>query len=151
MPDEQAITEAAQAWAKVFSQLHQNGAPSLQQLSELTTEDVRFCDPFNELQGRVALRALLQHTVEQVKKPRFDLIDTAVSGKTAYLKWRMTGRIAVIGEWQVTGLSELQFTSNLLLQAHIDYWDAATQFYGRLPLLGGILRSIAARAGPKTD
>ena len=150
MPDENAIAAAAQTWAGVFIDLEQSGAPSLERLGELTSDNVRFCDPFNDLTGRDALHALLEHTVEQVQQPHFELLDTAMSGSSAYLKWNMTGRIAVIGDWQVTGLSELYFTPDLLLAAHIDYWDAAAQFYARLPLLGRVLRLIAARAGPKT-
>lgn len=147
-PQANEIEAAAAAWAKVFTALGQDGPPALQRLTELTTEDVQFHDPFNDLRGRPALLALLQHTVEQVTHPRFEVLDTSVSGHTAYLKWCMTGRIRIIGDWQVTGMSELIFTPALRLQAHIDYWDAASQFYARLPLLGGVLRAIASRAGP---
>lgn len=149
MTNGNSIAVAAQTWAEVFIDLQQQGVPSLQRLGELTSDDVRFCDPFNDLRGRDALHALLQHTVNHVKQPHFELLDTAVSGSRAYLKWTMSGRVAVIGDWQVTGLSELEFTSDLRLAAHIDYWDAAAQFYARLPVLGRVLRSIAARAGPE--
>ena len=83
--------------------------PSLEYLERITTPDVRFRDPFNDIVGRTALRALLEHTRRQVKDVRFELLDKAISGQRMYLKWGMSGTVRVLGSWQVQGVSELEF------------------------------------------
>jgi steroid delta-isomerase len=146
-PDD-SVARACAEWTSVFTRLGTDGVPSPARLEQLTTEDVHFRDPFNDLRGREALRALLMHTLKQVRDPRFVVKDTAISGHTAYVKWEMTGRIAVIGGWKVTGMSELQFARDGRLKTHLDYWDAATDFYARLPVLGAIIRFVASKASP---
>lgn len=145
-PASESITRACEAWTSVFTGLSENGVPSMDLLEDLTTEDVRFRDPFNDVRGRPALRFLLQHTVRQVEAPCFEVLDTAVSGRTAYVKWRMTGRVAIIGDWEVTGMSELEFAADGRLKAHLDYWDSAGGFYAQLPVLGPVIRFLASRA-----
>jgi len=142
------VARACSEWLSVFTRLGADGVPSPEHLARLTTQDVHFRDPFNDLRGIEALRALLIHTLKQVKDPHFEIRDTAISGQTAYVKWEMTGRVAVIGQWKVTGISELQFAEDGRLRTHLDYWDAATDFYARLPVLGAVIRFVAARASP---
>lgn len=142
------VAQACSDWISVFTRLSTDGVPSTNRLVQLTTEDVRFRDPFNDLRGREALHALLIHTLNQIQDQRVEVRDTAISEHTAYVKWEMTGRIAVIGDWKVTGMSELQFAKDGRLMAHLDYWDAATDFYARLPVLGRIIRFVASKASP---
>lgn len=149
-PDD-SVARACAEWTAVFTRLGTDGVPSPARLEQLTTEDVRFRDPFNDLRGRESLHALLVHTLKQIQDPRFEVRDTAVSGRTGYVKWEMTGRISVIGDWKVTGMSELQFAADGRLRAHLDYWDAATGFYARLPVLGAIIRFLASKASPPTQ
>jgi steroid delta-isomerase len=130
------------AWIRLFTDLHRNGVPTLEQLEAITDPQVRFLDPFNELQGRSAIRALLAHTQQQVKQPRFVVLDRAQSEDRVYLKWEMTGTIKLLGRWRVTGMSELAFAADGRLLLHQDYWDAADQFYARLPLIGWLLRRV---------
>lgn len=110
------------------------------------TEDVRFCDPFNDLRGIEPLRRLLAHTRRQVPGARFEVLDRAWSEPSAYLKWRMRARVKVIGDWRVEGMSEVRFDPDGRVAEHLDHWDAACQFYGRLPLLGPLLRWLGRPA-----
>jgi hypothetical protein len=66
-------------------------------------------------------------------------LDSAWSPPIAYLKWRMNARVRVLGDWVVEGLSEVRFDPDGRVAEHRDHWDAAEQFYGRLPLLGRLL------------
>jgi steroid delta-isomerase len=126
----------------LFTQLDSEGVPSLDRLAALSSDDVHFRDPFNDLRGREALHRLLAHTRQQVSGARFEVLDTAWSGRTAYLRWTMTGRLRWIGDWRVVGVSEIRFGSDGRVAAHLDYWDAAEQFYGLLPLIGPLVRLI---------
>jgi steroid delta-isomerase len=133
-------------WIELFVRLGADGAPSLERLAQITRADVRFRDPFHDLSGQEALRALLQHTARQVREVKFDLLDSAVSGQHVYLKWRMSGKVRLLGDWQVLGMSELVFDNDGQLCLHQDYWDAAEQFYARLPFIGWLWRWLRWRA-----
>jgi hypothetical protein len=131
------------AWIALFADLDHAGVPSATRLAEIATEDVRFCDPFNDLRGVEPLRRLLSHTREQLPGARFEVLDMAWSAPTAYLRWRMTARVKVLGDCRVDGMSEVRFASDGRVSEHLDHWDAAGQFYGRLPLVGPLLRWLA--------
>jgi len=150
-PTRQRMEKMARDWAQLFAQLHRDGVPSRQRLSELTTDDVRFHDPFNDLRGRDALQALFRHTIKHMHNPRFNVIDIAISDQTAYLQWHMMGQIKVIGDWEFTGMSALQFAADGRIRTHIDYWDSGTHFFDHLPLLGPIVRAVRARARVRAE
>ena len=133
-------------WIGVFADLQQSGVPSIEALAEIVEPDVYFRDPFNDIHGLQDLHRLLLHTREQVSSPRFDTLDSAWSGNTVYIKWRMTGRVRFIGDWLVEGVSEVEFSKNAKVLSHIDHWDAATQFYNRLPVIGWLLRRLSSPA-----
>jgi hypothetical protein len=147
MSAEQEIMEAqCRRWIRLFSELDQAGVPTLEQLSAVAVEDVRFSDPFNDVHGLQAMQRVLEHTRSHVSDVRFSVKDTAWSGDTAYVRWSMTGRVRVIGEWCVEGVSEIRFADDGRVSCHIDHWDAASQFFGRLPVIGWLLRRLAAPA-----
>jgi steroid delta-isomerase len=147
MSAEQEIMEAqCRRWIRLFSDLDQDGVPTLEQLSAVAVEDVRFSDPFNDVRGLQAVQRVLEHTRNHVSDVRFSVHDTAWSGNTAYVRWSMTGRVRVIGEWCVEGVSEIRFADDGRVSCHIDHWDAASQFFARLPVIGWLLRRLAAPA-----
>lgn len=108
----------------------------------LVSEDVRFVDPFNELEGRPAVRALIAHTLKTVREPRFTVTHQALVGEMGLLRWVFEGRIPVLGAWSITGMSEVHLNDQGKVTAHIDHWDAARHFHGRLPGLGLIIRGL---------
>jgi limonene-1,2-epoxide hydrolase len=138
--------ENCQAWIDVFTQLGQQGPPTIEQLARITAETVRFRDPFNELSGRASVLKLLEHTQRQIQDVSFEVTDQAESGQRVYLKWRMRGRLRVLGQWRVTGMSELLFDDAGRLLLHQDYWDAAEQFYAHLPIIGWLMRRLRSLA-----
>ena len=137
---------ALDAWTSLFTDLDRDGVPSTAHLVAIATEDVRFRDPFNDLRGIEPLRRLLAHTREQLPGSRFEVLDSAWSAPTAYLKWRMTARVRVLGDWRVEGMSEVRFAPDGRVADHQDHWDTAGQFYGRLPLIGPLLRLLGRPA-----
>ncbi len=134
------------AWTALFTDLDRTGVPSALRLSEIACEGVRFRDPFNDLSGIEPLRRLLMHTRDRLPGARFEVLDTAWSGSTAYLRWTMQAQVRILGDWRVEGMSEVRFAPDGRVAEHLDYWDAAGQFYGRLPLLGPLLRWLSRPA-----
>jgi hypothetical protein len=144
--DRQRLERQCARWIQLFSELDTAGVPSLDQLSGVAVDDVHFSDPFNDTHGLESLQRVLEHTRRHVRSPHFGVHDTAWSDMTAYVRWTMAGRLRVIGEWRVEGVSEIRFADDGRVAAHVDHWDAASQFFGRLPLIGWLLRRLAAPA-----
>jgi hypothetical protein len=42
-------------------------------------------------------------------------------------------------------MTEVHFDQSGKVAAHLDHWDAASQLYEHVPLLGGVLRIIRRR------
>ncbi len=119
---------------------------SLGRLDELCTPDVRFRDPFNDVTGITAYRAILAEMFVQVETPRFQVSDRALSGRVAYLRWDFTFKPKRGGTpWRIEGMSEVHFDRRGRVSAHLDYWDSGSQFYARLPVVGRLIGFVRKR------
>jgi steroid delta-isomerase len=139
-------TAAALArYAEAFERLTPESLPGLR---DICRADVAFVDPFNEIQGIDGFIAVFEHMYETTEEPRFHVLDQAVGRAVGvgYLKWRMTGRAKgrsfVI---DIVGMSEVVFDEAGLVARHVDHWDAASQLYARLPLVGPVIRWLGRR------
>ncbi len=87
----------------------------------------------------------------QVSAPRFKVIDQAISGRVAYLRWGFTFATGKNDEpWHIEGMSEVHFDEQGRVSAHLDHWDSGSQFYGRLPILRHAIGMIRRRLAPRT-
>src|SRR3546814_19194485 len=67
---------------------------------------------------------------------------------TAMVKWTFRFRPQRFGgaqPWIAIGVTELHLAPDGRIAAHLDYWDAGSQFYARLPLLGPLVRFVRRR------
>ena len=135
------IEAAARAYAAYFEDLTPD---RLGKLAEFCAPDIRFRDPFNDVTGVSALRQVFVEMFEDVDEPRFYVEDLAVNGAKAYLRWRMSFS-KMNRDWKIEGMSELHFDGEGKVAVHIDHWDAASQLYERLPLIGALLRILKRR------
>jgi steroid delta-isomerase len=122
-------------------------ATALDDLSSVFAPDARFVDPFNDVRGHEALGAVLLDMLEQVQDLRFEVFRTSVSGDWAHVRWRFEGRVKALGSdpWVVNGMSEVRFAPDGRVLEHIDHWNAADQFYDRIPVVGWMIRLIRRR------
>ena len=137
--------ERAKAYARYFDEL---SPASKAELVKLAHPDIHFVDPFNDVRGIDKLLAVFDHMFETTREPRFVTEPPIVAGDVAFIKWRFTCTINsrfYAEPVTIDGVSEVRFDAAGLITAHIDYWDAAGQLYEKLPLLGGLLRSIRRR------
>ncbi len=119
---------------------------SLGRLDELCSPTVRFRDPFNDVTGVAAYRGILARMFEDVAEPRFEVIDRALSGRVAYLRWDFSFTPRKGGApWHIEGMTEVHFDDRDRVAAHLDHWDSGSQFYGRLPLLRHLIGLIRKR------
>ena len=119
---------------------------TLPAMAAVYSDDARFVDPFNDVTGQPAIRAVFDHMFATLDEPRFEVIEAMTSGDQCFLIWnfhfRRRGRSAV---GSIHGATHLRFAADGRVSLHRDYWDAAQQVYEGVPLLGAILRWIRRR------
>ena len=109
----------------------------------------QFADPFAEVQGADAAMRHFQSAADKLHDLTITVEDVVADGALAYATWRFTFRRKANGQrWQFIGVAALkQDLAVGRLIAHTDHWDAGSQLYARLPILGPIIRLVARRAG----
>ncbi len=142
-------TGAIDAYVRFFETLTPE---TLDGLHGHVTPDVHFKDPFNDVTGIDAMKAIFEHMFKKVEEPVFRVTHQAQSAEDDtvwFLQWRLTGRLPTLlgGDWDVVGMSEIQLAPDGRVAAHIDYWDAGRHFYELLPVIGPIIRLLRRRAG----
>jgi ketosteroid isomerase-like protein len=120
----------------------------LERLGNVYTADAHFKDPFNEVQGVAAIRAIFQHMFNTLDLPSFVVHEAVLEGDQCFLTWDFSfHRRGSRGDTiTVRGASHLRFGTDGLVQAHRDYWDAAEELYEKLPGLGVLMRWLKRRA-----
>ena len=148
MSQEPDLEAAVAAYAAFYEGLTPE---SLGRLDALCAPDVRFRDPFNDVTGIAAYRAILADMFERVAAPSFEVVDWASSGRVAYLRWVFTFLPSKGGApWRIEGMSEVHFDRLGRVAAHLDHWDSGAQFYARLPVLGRLIGLVRRRLAAKT-
>ena len=124
----------------------------LDELCAIVSDEVHFRDPFNDCHGREAFRSVFSDMLDKLDELNFEVIERAwtrrnVDANVALIRWRLEARLSAMGNqpWSIPGCSELHFTANGQVSAHLDYWDAAGQLYEKFPLLGRCLRVLRHR------
>ena len=117
-------------------------------LAEYYSVDVRFKDPFNEVQGVAPVQRIFSHMFVALDAPRFVVRDIIVQGDQCFLAWDFVFRFKRFSRevQTVRGGSHLMLDSSGLITLHRDYWDAAEELYEKLPVVGGFMRWLKRRA-----
>lgn len=120
----------------------------LGRLDALTTPDVRFKDPINDLTGRVDLKRIFRDASDSVTDIRVEVVAIAwAAPDRAFVKWRYSGLLRRLGNkpWQVVGMSDIRFSADSRIASHEDYWDLANGLFEHFPLIGGLFRRLRHR------
>ncbi|MFG0414609.1 nuclear transport factor 2 family protein [Pseudomonas sp. zjy_8] len=138
------MSEFLRGFAERFAALDED---SLDQLSELYSDDVRFQDPLHEVQGLGAVRRYFAELYANVDALHFEFhgFDQVADGE-GYLRWTMRYRHPRLRggeEIAVAGCSHLLWRERVY--RHRDYFDAGALLYEHLPLLGGVIAWLKRR------
>jgi hypothetical protein len=117
---------------------------TLASLPDYVTEDVHFRDPFNDVHGVNAMQRVFRHMFDNVQDIRFEVHHAMIEGDYCLMQWRFQGRLGS-GPWAFDGTSGIRFAPDGRVDEHIDYWDAAGNFYERLPVIGWLLSWLRRR------
>ncbi|MBK8158023.1 MAG: nuclear transport factor 2 family protein [Rhodospirillaceae bacterium] len=120
----------------------------LSKLDQLTTADICFKDPINDVTGRDALKEIFRDAAAAISDQRVDILGIGwVGTQRAFVKWHYSGRLRRLGgrAWAVSGMSDMVLSSEGLVMSHEDHWDLAGGLYAYFPVLGWLLRRLRER------
>jgi limonene-1,2-epoxide hydrolase len=123
---------------------------SVAKMGNFYTEDAYFRDPFNEVTGVAKIERIFAGMWESLDDPRFVIVNAVAQGNEAFLEWDFhftVKRLRAKGAMTIHGVSHLRFAADGRVAYHRDYWDAASELYAKLPLVGGLMRWLARRIG----
>ncbi len=123
-------------------------ANNLDALDTYYAADAWFKDPFHEVTGVDAIRAILRHTFDKLSGARFRVTQRFPGAEQhAVILWEMDFTMPVTRQpTTIRGATHLIFDADGQVTHHRDYWDAAEELYGRLPVLKWLMRALARQA-----
>jgi steroid delta-isomerase len=117
-------------------------------LDDLTSDQVRFKDPIQEVRGREKLKAIFTESSRTVTNSNVVIDAIAWAGEErAFVKWRYAGTIERINlrNWSVTGMSDIRLDQSGRVHSHEDYWDLAGGLFEHFPVIGWLFRRLRHR------
>ena len=142
LPMEQAVT-------RVVALFEYLTVADLPEMGRYYARQAHFKDPFNDVQGLVAIQGIFGHMFESLHEPRFVVTTRVVQGQHCFLTWDFLFRFKSFQQdtpQTVRGASHLVLDEQGLVTLHRDYWDAAEQMYEKFPVVGGLMRWLKKRA-----
>ena len=123
-------------------------AANLDELDAHYATDAWFKDPFHEVTGVAAIRAILEHTFAKLPGARFRVTRRFPGAdQHAVILWEMDFVMPITRHLTtIRGATHLAFDATGRVTRHRDYWDAAEELYARLPVLKWLMRGLARHA-----
>jgi steroid Delta-isomerase len=144
--DDARMQSASAALVDFFEHL----APAhLDRLAEFYRADARFKDPFNDVCGIPAIRAIFAHMFDTLEAPRFVVTERLCQGRQCFLTWDFVFRFR---RWRPRQIQTIHGATHLLLDdngritLHRDYWDAAEELYEKLPAISTLMKWLKKQA-----
>ncbi len=133
--------------ARIVGFYEQLAPATLPLLARIYAEDAAFKDPFNEVRGIPAIRAVFEHMYRTLDEPRFVVHERVLQGRQCFLTWDFRFRLRRGGKpVTVRGATHLRLAADGRIEDHRDYWDVAEELYEKLPVLGALMRALKRRA-----
>lgn len=124
--------------------LQELDAGNLHTLDDILAPNVHFKDPFHDVTGIAAMKQAFLQLFRAADDVEFSVNEAAEQYNIVYFQWTLTARLSKM-PWSVTGVTRVLINAQGRVIEHIEYWDAASQFYERFPVIGPLLRHIRKR------
>lgn len=113
---------------------------------EIFDAHATFEDPFQKVMGIDPIYAVFEHMYENLIEPEFTVTESISENSISYLRWVFTYKRDKNSQTtSFFGVSRVEFNDEGKVLSHIDYWDAASNIYEGIPILGSILRWIKGK------
>ena len=114
---------------------------ALNSVGDIYASDAIFIDPFNQLKGIKAVRAVYQHMFDTLSNPRFVITNSVCQHHAGFMTWDFKFSLRA-QEMSIAGCTQFELNDAGLITLHQDYWDPAQQIYEKIPVLGSVLRML---------
>lgn len=116
---------------------------SLEDFKEVYAQNVHFRDPFHNVTNVGDVYEIFQQMFKRLDSPTFRVIEYIGKENVGYIKWRFIFKFKGENALQsFVGVSRIMIDKEDKISEHVDFWDAGEHIYGKLPLLGTIIRWI---------
>ena len=121
---------------KNYINLFSNLSPdNINEFDNLISKNIIFVDPFNNIKGINAFKNIFHHMFENLKEPRFFVLDYSIKKQRVFLTWKMTF-FAFKSLQTIEGMSELILDEAGKVVSHTDYWDSLNGLFIKIPFIG---------------
>lgn len=111
-------------------------------------QDAYFHDTLRSIRGVDQIETYLAHSAEAVESCKVEPLDVVSKDGEYYFRWAMHMRLKKLQKGKTlssTGISHVRFDKDGKVVFHQDYWDAASYFFEKVPIVGGGIRFIKRR------
>lgn len=139
--------QTIESYVKFFETLSPETLP---ELAALCSEDLRFCDPFNDVRGIEQTMQVFLHMFANTQNPVFRVYEWQRSDQVVFLFWNF--RCRSFGRpLDFDGVSRVLINDANLISEHVDYWDSGEAFWQKIPLLGSVIKLLSQRISAGND
>ena len=117
---------------------------TLDKISIHVAPNIRFKDPFNDVEGIKEMKMIFSHMFEEIKDISFKVTKSFAGDSSGCIEWTFSGKLRG-NPWMFNGTSILVFDHTGLIVEHTDYWDSAREFYEKIPFIGWVLAAVRKR------
>lgn len=145
-PDSAAESEALARLQDFLSEMTAERIRS--DIRDVYAPDVFMNDTLRTLEGVDEVEEYLLETVARTSFVRVRFDDIARSGGDYYLRWFMEYQSDRINGGNVVesiGMTHIRFNADGRVILHQDYWDSGDGLFGRVPVVGWMIRSLKSR------
>ena len=119
-------------YLRLFADLNKD---NIDDFDNLVSNNIIFADPFNNVKGLKNFKKIFYHMLDNVKEPKFSIVDYAQNKDHVFLKWKMTFH-AFKAMQTIEGMSDITLNKEGKVLSHLDYWDSLNGIYIKLPFIG---------------
>lgn len=119
-----------------------------EQTKKTYTEDAFLNDTLVSHHGNAEIEAYFLQTARTMTHFEVSIDDVARSGADHYIRWTMVFAAPALAKGEKvhsTGISQVRFAADGRVAFHQDFWDSGENFFGRLPVAGGVIGAIRKR------
>lgn len=112
------------------------------------TESAFLNDTLVTHRGNAEIEKYFVQTSEAMTHFEVSIDDVARSGPDHYIRWTMIFAAPALAKGEKvhsTGISQVRFAADGRVAFHQDFWDSGENFFGRLPVAGGVIGIIRKR------
>lgn len=117
---------------------------SVNDLDQFAIEALHFRDPFHDVTSRDEVKKIFMHGLTLLDAPKFTIKSKVYGEHTLWVTWDFSFGLK-LWRWSralsIEGVSLVRSESGKVVE-HIDYWDANSELFTKLPLIGIFARLL---------